>query len=107
MSAKAHKSKISVHQCLTDVSTPLQIFNTLSHHCTQAVLLESTDADTRLARFSFLAWRPYLSFSVKDGMATLINQHTHEIEVFECQNPWQWMREAQDTWLDENGFTLE
>jgi anthranilate synthase component I len=107
MVARLHTPKITVHQCLTDVSTPLQIFNTLSHHCKQAVLLESTDADTRLARFSFLAWRPYLSFSVKDGMATLINQHTHEIDVFECHNPWQWMRDTQAKWLAENGFTPE
>ena len=40
-------------------------------------------------------------------MATLINQHTHEIDVFECQNPWQWMRETQIHWLSENGFKLD
>jgi anthranilate synthase component 1 len=101
------QSHIVLHQCLTDVTTPLQLFNTLSHHCKQAVLLESTDADTRLARFSFLAWRPYLSFTVKDKQATLINEHSKETTHFTCEDPWAWMRETQSEWLSTQGWTPE
>ena len=107
MRSSSPKGKITIHQCLTDIATPLQIFHTVSHHCKQAVLLESTDADTRLARFSFLTWRPYLSFTVKDKQATLVNHHTREVQNFHCENPWDYMRQVQADWLAENGFDVE
>jgi len=100
-------SSIFLRQCLTDVATPLQLFNTLSATTDHAILLESTDADTRLARFSFLAWNPLIRFEVKDGQATVTFADSPDIDTFPCHNPWAWMRDTQAQWLADHHIDLK
>jgi anthranilate synthase component I len=91
-----------IRQCLTDVATPLQLFHTLTRQHDEAVLLESTDADTRLARFSFIAVEPDIRLTLKNGQATLVYGNTPEHETRDCSNPWSLMRQLQADWFTQH-----
>jgi anthranilate synthase component I len=100
----AISSTVFIRQCLTDVATPLQLFHTLSQNTTHAVLLESTDADTRLARFSFIALHPAMTFTVKNGRAELVFPETGEIKKDTCTHPWTTLRDLKQAWLAQHGL---
>lgn len=55
----------------SDIGTPVAIFEKLSRNEDNAFLFESTEGDSRLARYSFLGIDPYQTISFAEGMATV------------------------------------
>ncbi len=57
-----------------DLGTPVGLFEKLSEKKEHAFLFESTEGDSRLARYSFLSCDPCLTVTFKDGQVT---KHDH------------------------------
>lgn len=53
-----------------DLGTPVGLFEKIARSQSHAFLFESTEGDSRLARYSFLSCDPCLTFSFKDGTGT-------------------------------------
>ena len=48
--------------------SPVDLFSVLSEHCESAFLLESSEGEEKLARFSFLGFSPAKKITLKDGI---------------------------------------
>lgn len=55
----------------SDIGTPVSVFEKLSRNEAHAFLFESTEGDSRLARYSFLGVDPCLTISFLQGVATV------------------------------------
>lgn len=64
-------SKATVLSFCSDIGTPVAIFEKLSRDAFDAFLFESTEGDSRLARYSFLGANPCLTVSFGNGQATI------------------------------------
>jgi anthranilate synthase component 1 len=95
-----------IHSVLADMTTPLRLFEILSHNQPQAILLESTDGDSRLARYSILGWIPSLRVSFKAGMASVFKADGTHYEA-PCDNPLSYMQTKQAHFLESHGLTQE
>lgn len=62
---------------LADVETPVSAFHKLSADVAMAFLFESSESDTRLARFSIMGVDPIKTISLKDGKASLCTGASH------------------------------
>src|SRR5262249_19423058 len=58
----------------SDIGTPVSVFETLSKDADNAFLFESTEGDSRLARYSFLGIDPCLTVSFSNGVAVVQTQ---------------------------------
>lgn len=70
----------SIISMLADVETPVSAFHKLSADVATAFLFESSESDTRLARFSIMGVDPVKTISLKDGKAS-IKQDTSSEEI--------------------------
>jgi anthranilate synthase component 1 len=56
---------------ISDIDTPVSVFSKLSSSSECAFLFESTEGDSRLARFSFIGHDPKIFVALRDGKATI------------------------------------
>jgi anthranilate/para-aminobenzoate synthase component I len=73
---------VHVRSLLSDSTSPMALFSSLNPKNDQGVgfLLESTDGDTRLARFSMLGINPDCTISFNAGVATIVDTLTGETD---------------------------
>lgn len=76
-----------VFSILSDIETPISLFAKIAEQEPHAFLLESTDSDSRLARFSFLGVAPILSFQFKNGQGSLLDHRTQTAQSITINNP--------------------
>ncbi|MGE0200410.1 MAG: anthranilate synthase component I family protein [Candidatus Melainabacteria bacterium] len=62
---------LKTYSLLADITSPIALFHKLSPTEPTAFLLESSDGDTRLARFSFIGIDPVETFAYHQGEATI------------------------------------
>jgi anthranilate synthase component I len=93
-----------IYSVLADITTPLRLFEVLSADQPQAILLESTDGDSRLARYSIIGWKPSLRVAFRDGMVSVLKTDgTHSQAP--CTNPLAYMQTKQAHFLASHGLT--
>lgn len=78
---------------LSDVETPVSLFHKISDDETMAFLFESTDGDSRLARYSFIGVFPRKILTFKDGLARMIDTRQGTEQELSFTNPLDLMRE--------------
>ena len=80
-------------QRLADTDTPLSVFARLKQH-QQAYLFESVEGGENWARYSIIGLGESTVFSCNEGQLTI--QHADgQVESFECQDPFQYIRDFQ------------
>lgn len=73
--SKRDKQTIAEITMLSDTCTPVSAYHTLSHgNDAPAFLLESTEGDNRLARYSFVGIDPCETVSLRNGVATIVDR---------------------------------
>jgi anthranilate synthase component I len=70
----------------SDVEVPVALFHKLRGYYPNCFLLESTEGDSRLARYSFIGIDPLLMLRCSAGKATLKDQ-TGKVETLACSDP--------------------
>jgi anthranilate synthase component I len=80
-------SNPAVITVLSDTVTPITAFQHLSQFEPTAFLLESTQGDDRLARYSFLGIDPMKTVSFKQGICTLHNCLNNQVQTLSYENP--------------------
>ena len=93
-----------IYSVLADISTPLRLFEVLSADQPQAILLESTDGDSRLARYSIIGWKPSLRVSFRDGVASVFKADGTHYKA-PCSNPLAYLQTKQAHFLESHGLT--
>src|SRR6516165_8982771 len=73
LKAKTEQSPTILSFC-SDIGTPVSVFEKLSRNEANAFLFESTEGDSRLARYSFLGIDPCLTVSFSNGIAIVQSQ---------------------------------
>lgn len=86
-------SQPTVISLLSDTETPLSLFHKISQKEPTAFLLDSTDGDTRLARFSFIGFAPRKTVRFQDYLATLRDHITGLVHQIPFTNPLDILRE--------------
>jgi anthranilate synthase component 1 len=87
MNAQAHARRPLVFSTLSDVETPISLFSKLNDGESTAFLLESTDSDSRLARYSFIGVDPIQTLHFKQGEAILEDCRLRTREILPLGNP--------------------
>ena len=77
----------------SDIGAPVDIFNRLSSNAKHAFLLESTEGDDRLARYSFAGFDPVLTVTFKDGTALINYRDNDEIIIQPISDPLQFLQD--------------
>src|SRR5271170_6101339 len=85
---------------LSDVGTPVSVFHSLSRTEPTAFLFESTEGDSRLARYSFIGVDPIKTITFKDGKASILHTSTGQVDKFAVSNPLKFLQE----FLREEGY---
>ncbi|EZQ01092.1 anthranilate synthase component I [Acinetobacter sp. Ver3] len=80
-------------QRLADTDTPLSVFARLKQH-QQAYLFESVEGGENWARYSIIGLGESTVFSCNEGQLT-IQKADGQVESFECQDPFQYIRDFQ------------
>jgi anthranilate synthase component 1 len=78
--------KPTIRAILSDVETPVSLFHKLCADEPMAFLLESTEGDTRLARFSFIGFQPLKTVKFTQGQA-FIQERGKANRVQRFENP--------------------
>lgn len=86
-----------VHTVLSDTLTPVALFHQLAAHQPYAFLLDSAEADTRLARYSFIGWQPHLvvRFWQKQRTATVLDCRSGQQKHHVIENPLTLLHQLQ------------
>ncbi|MFM7389505.1 MAG: anthranilate synthase component I family protein [Vampirovibrionales bacterium] len=103
----ALQATVIQHRMLCDITTPLRLFSALRQHSPQAALLESTDGDSRLARFSIIGINPLWRVWVKDGLLCWQNETGQVLEQGRIHDPLHWLEEQRLAWLHNNAIDPE
>jgi len=80
--AKDTLKTATIISMLADVETPVSAFHKLSTDVETAFLFESSESDTRLARFSIMGVDPIKTITLKNGTASIANQSSLEEITF-------------------------
>jgi len=80
--AKDKLKTATIISMLADVETPVSAFHKLSTDVETAFLFESSESDTRLARFSIMGVDPIKTITLKNGTASIANQSSLEEITF-------------------------
>lgn len=84
----------TVISVISDVDTPVSVFHKLSQPGQPAFLFESTEGDSRLARFSFIGIDPLKTISFAEGTVTIVDRETGKTTQSSFSNPLDIMRET-------------
>ena len=77
----------------SDIGAPVDIFNRLSHDAEHAFLLESTEGDERLARYSFAGYDPILTIAFEEGTAHIKYRDSQESIRQSIADPLQFLQD--------------
>lgn len=72
---------------ISDIDTPVSVFSKVSESSGCAFLFESTEGDSRLARFSFIGHDPKVFVSLRAGKATIRERDTKKVSEREFEDP--------------------
>ncbi len=86
---------------LSDVETPVSLFHKVSDAESMAFLFESTDGDSRLARYSFIGVFPRKIVSFKAGEAILQDCLKDTVETVAFSNPLEVLRAEMEAFQQE------
>ncbi len=78
----------------SDIGTPVAIFEKLSRTSKYAFLFESTEGDSRLARYSFLGVDPLVTLRFSKGQVIEKNSLTGEVDEKPVENPITYLRDV-------------
>lgn len=81
------KAKTAIATLLSDTITPLSLFQKLSQDEPTAFLLESSEGDNRLARYSFIGVDPLKTISFKNGQCTIVDRLNNQQHSLHFNNP--------------------
>jgi len=84
---------LSVISVCSDIGTPVAIFEKLSRNEPDAFLFESTEGDSRLARYSFLGVDPCQTIVFEDGQVTIKSREGH-VTAEKSSNPVEYLQAA-------------
>ncbi len=80
----------------SDIGAPVDIFNRLSHAAKHAFLLESTEGDDRLARYSFAGCNPVLTVTFQDDEVLINYRDSDEIIRQPLGDPLQFLQDLSN-----------
>ncbi len=78
---------------LSDIAAPVDIFARLGSDEKHAFLLESTEGDERLARYSFVGCDPLLTVTIEDGCALIVYRDNNESIKQPITSPTKFLQE--------------
>ncbi len=85
-------TKPAVLSLLSDIDTPVAVFEKLSHNSAAAFLFESAEPGSRLSRFSFIGVDPLKLISLTGGQATVHDTLTGTSQTDRYDNPLNYLR---------------
>jgi len=85
-----------VFSTLSDVETPISLYSKLNDAHSTSFLLESTDHDSRLARYSFIGIDPIQTLHFKAGHAILADHRTKTEEKITLGNPLEILKSVME-----------
>lgn len=94
----ADTGKLALHtaELISDIGTPVSIYEKLARQSAYAFLLESAEGDTRLARYSFVGVDPLVTISLKSGVATLDYIESNQSNSIPFTDPLSVLRSVLD-----------
>lgn len=101
------KKKLAVVSVISDIETPVSAYRKLSADQECAFLFESTEGDSRLARYSFIGIEPSVTVSFKNGRASIKRTDSQMTETIEFAEPLavlQSLLKESDSDFDESGL---
>ena len=101
------KKPPTVVSVISDIETPVSAFRKLSADQECAFLFESTEGDSRLARYSFIGVEPSVTISFKEGLASIKRAASDSVETREFTEPLavlQSILRENDDQFDETGL---
>lgn len=84
-----------VYELLGDAVTPVQAFRTLSSNSDAAILFESSEHDSKLARFSIIAVDPLEVIRIKNGQASVDRRDGPGMRVQSIGDTFAFLEERQ------------
>lgn len=88
------KKAPTVLSLLSDVGTPVSVYHKLSRQEPAAFLFESTEGDSRLARYSFIGVDPVKTISFSTGTATILHTADGRQEAHSIDNPLSFLKQV-------------
>ena len=85
----------------SDIGAPVDIFNRLSQDAKHAFLLESTEGDDRLARYSFAGCDPILTVTFRNGDALINYRDSDETIKQSITDPLQFLQDLCSQFLSK------
>jgi anthranilate synthase component I len=85
--AKDQLKTATIISMLADVETPVSAFHKLSSNFAAGFLFESSESDTRLARFSIMGVDPIKTITLKNGTATICNRTYNSTQEIKFNDP--------------------
>lgn len=98
MKSKPFKDPLYVLSLLSDIGTPVSVFNRLAQDEPTAFLFESTEGDSRLARYSIIGVDPIVTVSFAKGIATREDRLEGKVQSHSFVNPLHFLQSV----LQEN-----
>lgn len=83
----ADRNEPVVLSLLSDTVTPVSVFERLSAGEGASFLFESTEGDSRLARFSIIGFDPVRTYSFKDGSVTVLEKGRSHARIESADDP--------------------
>lgn len=97
--------RATVLNLLGDAITPAQAFHALSADQPAALLFESSDSDSKLARFSVIATDPVELIRIKRSEATIVRRDSPEVHRRTVKDPFELLRQRQE--FNAHGLSIE
>ncbi|MDX2085472.1 MAG: anthranilate synthase component I family protein [Candidatus Melainabacteria bacterium] len=94
-----------IRSILSDVETPVSLYHKLSQDEPTAFLLESTEGDSRLARYSILGVSPAKTVLFSNGQATLHHVTENRTETRPFSNPLSLLQELLQQYQQSLGIS--
>lgn len=97
--------RATVLNLLGDAITPAQAFHALSADQPTALLFESSEHDSKLARFSVIAIDPIELIRIKSREATIVRRDSPALQRLTVQDPFELLRQRQE--FNARGLSTE
>ncbi|MBY0550060.1 MAG: anthranilate synthase component I family protein [Candidatus Obscuribacterales bacterium] len=90
------RRRATVLNLLGDAITPARAFHALAAGQSTALLFESSEHDSKLARFSVIAVDPVELIRIKSGTATIVRGDSPTVHYRDAENPFALLQERHD-----------
>lgn len=87
------QSAVTLLSVISDVDTPVSVFNKVSQNSQCAFLFESTEGDSRLARFSFVGFDPKVLIRLSEGEALVETRQDGTLQKRKFTDPLIFLQE--------------